>query len=58
MAYLLIQIIKKLQDHYERFRIMIYGQQYKFLLNHSSHKIKLITNSPNKYVYRIEILIK
>ena len=35
---------------------MIYGQQYKYLMNHSSHKIKLITNSPNTYVYRIEIL--
>ena len=34
----------------------LYGQQYKYLINHSSHKIKLITNSPNVYVYRIEIL--
>ena len=47
---------KKVTGPYERFRIMIYGQQYKFLLNHSSHKIKLLTNSPNTYVYRIEIL--
>ena len=47
---------KKVTGPYERFRIMIYGQQYKFLLNHSSHKINLITNSPNKFIYRIEIL--
>ena len=47
---------KKVTGPYERFRIMIYGQQYKYLMNHSSHKIKLITNSPNTYVYRIEIL--
>ena len=47
---------KKITGPYERFRIMIYGQQYKFLLNHSSHKINLITNSPNKFIYRIEIL--
>ena len=47
---------KKVTGPYERFRIMIYGQQYKYLLNHSSHKIKLLTNSPNTYVYRIEIL--
>ena len=47
---------KKITGPYERFRIMIYGQQYKYLINHSSHKIKLITNSPNVYVYRIEIL--
>ena len=47
---------KKITGPYERFRIMIYGQQYKYLINHSSHKIKLITNSPNVYVYRIEVL--
>ena len=47
---------KKITGPYERFRIMIYGQQYKYLINHSSHKIKLITNSHNVYVYRIEIL--
>ena len=47
---------KKMTGPYERFRIMIYGEQYKFLLNHSSHKINLITNSPNKFIYRIEIL--
>ena len=34
---------------------MIY-EQYRFLLNHSSHKINLITNSPNTFVYRIQIL--
>ena len=47
---------KKITGPYERFRIMIYGQQYKFLLNHSSHKINLITNSSNRFIYRIEIL--
>ena len=47
---------KKITGPYERFRIMIYGQQYKFLLNHSSHKINLILNSPNKFIYRIESL--
>ena len=47
---------KKVTGPYARFRIMIYGQQYKHLINHSSHKIKLITNSSNTYVYRIEIL--
>ena len=47
---------KKITGPYERFRIMIYGEQYKFLLNHSSHKISLITNSENKFIYRIEIL--
>ena len=47
---------KKATGPFDRFRVMIYGQQYKHLINHSSHKIKLITNSPNTYVYRIEIL--
>ena len=47
---------KKITGPYERFRIMIYGQQYKYLINHASHKIKLLTNSPNTYIYRIEIL--
>ena len=47
---------KKVTGPYERFRIMIYGQQYKFLLNHSSHKINLITNTSNTFIYRIEIL--
>ena len=49
---------KKVTGPYSRFRIMIYGEQYKHLINHASHKIKLITNSPNTYVYRIEILTK
>ena len=47
---------KKITGPYERFRIMIYGKQYKYLINHSSHKIKLISNSLNAYLYRIEIL--
>ena len=49
---------KKVTGTYERFRVMINGQQYKYLINHSSHKIKLITNSPNTFIYRIEILSK
>ena len=49
---------KKVTGPYAKFRIMIYGQQYKHLINHDSHKIKLITNSPNTYVYRVEILTK
>ena len=47
---------KKATGPYERFRIMIYGQQYKYLINHSSHKINLISNTSNSYIYRIEIL--
>jgi hypothetical protein len=47
---------KRVTGPYERFRTMIYGQQYKYLVNHSSHKIQLITNSPNTFVYKIEIV--
>ena len=49
---------KKSTGPYERFRIMIYGAQYKSLLNHSSHKINLIMNTPNKHIFKIEILAK
>ena len=49
---------KKITGPYERFKIMIYGQQYRQLLNHSSHKIDLIMNTPNKHIYKIEILSK
>ena len=37
-------------------RIMIKGLQYKYLINHSSHKINLISNTSNSYIYRIEII--
>ena len=47
---------KKFTGPYSRFRIMIYGQQYRHLINHTSHKIELISNSPNTSIYRIEIL--
>ena len=39
-------------------RIMIYGQQYRQLLNHDSHKINLIMNTPNTHMYKIKILTK
>ncbi len=47
---------RKVTGPYARFRVMIYGQQYKYLINHSSHKIMLVSNSPNTYIYRIEIM--
>ena len=49
---------KKSTGPYERFRIMSYGVKYKSLLNHSSHKINLIMNTPNKHIFKIEILAK
>tara|TARA_B100000965_G_C19475572_1_gene706090 strand:- start:561 stop:1016 length:456 start_codon:yes stop_codon:yes gene_type:complete len=47
---------KKITGPYERFRIMIYSQQYKYLLNHSSHTIDLVMNSPSKFIYKVKIL--
>ena len=49
---------KKVTGPYERFRIMIYGQQYRQLLNHDSHKINLIMNTPNAHMFKIKILTK
>ena len=49
---------KKNTGPYARFRIMIYGDQYRTLLNHTSHKIELLMNSPNKYIFKIKILAK
>ena len=49
---------KKITGPYERFRIMIYGAQYRALLNHSSHKINLLMNTPYKHIFKIEILAK
>ena len=49
---------KKATGPYARFRLMLYGQQYKLLLNHSSHKIELMMNSPNKNIYKVKTLAK
>jgi len=49
---------KKVTGPYEKFKTMIYGDQYKLLLNHESSKISLITNNLDTYVYRVEILTK
>ena len=49
---------KKNTGPYARFRIMIYGNQYRSLLNHSSHKINLLMNTPNKHIFKVEILAK
>ena len=37
---------------------MLYGEQYKILINHNSNKINLIMNTSDKYIYRVEILTK
>ena len=49
---------KKYTGPYERFEKMLLGVQYSILLNHDSHKIKLVSNAPNKYIYNIELISK
>ena len=49
---------KKYTGPYERFEKMILSNQYKILLNHVSHKITLITNSEDNYIYNIELITK
>jgi hypothetical protein len=49
---------KKFTGPYERFEKMLLGNQYNYLLNHVSHKIKLIMNSKDTYVYSIELISK
>ena len=47
---------KKFTGPYERFEKMLLGNQYNALINHESHKIKLIMNSKNKYIYNVELI--
>ena len=37
---------------------MLLGNQYKLLLNHESHKIKLIMNSKYTNIYNYELISK
>jgi hypothetical protein len=47
---------KKITGPYKRFEKMLLRDQYNVLLNHESHKIKLIMNSKNKYIYNVELI--
>jgi hypothetical protein len=49
---------KKFTGPYKRFEKMLLGNQYNALINHESHKIKLIMNSKNKYIYSVELISK
>jgi hypothetical protein len=49
---------KKFTGPYERFEKMLLGNQYNALINHESHKIKLIMNSKNKNIYNVELISK
>ncbi len=49
---------KKMTGPYPRFRIMLYDVHYKILLNHYSHKIDLIMNTQNKYIFGVKVLSK
>ena len=47
---------KKNTGPFERFQKMLLGDQYNVLLNHESHKVKLIMNSKEKYIYNVELI--
>ena len=47
---------KKARGPYPRFRGMLYDVHYRILLNHYSHKIDLIMNTDNKFVYGVKVL--
>ena len=49
---------KKFTGPYERVEKMLLGNQYKFLLNHDSHRIKLIMKSNDTYIYNVELISK
>ena len=49
---------KKFTGPFERFKKMLLGNQYNLLLDHDSHRIKLIMNSKDTYVYNIEVISK
>ena len=49
---------KKFTGPYDSFEKMLLGDQYNFLLNHDSHKIKLIMGSKDNYIYNIELISK
>ena len=49
---------KKFTGPYEKFEKMILSNQYQILLNHTSHKITLIKNSINNYIFNIELITK
>ena len=47
---------KKVTGPYEKFQKMLLGEQYNILLNHKSHKIKLIIKLKNKYIYGVDLI--
>ena len=49
---------KKYTGPYERFEKMLLGNQYNILLNHNSHKIRLVKKSDDVYIYNIELISK
>ena len=40
----------------ERFKIMLKSDDYKYLINHISHEIKLLRNEKNKHIFNVLVL--
>ena len=47
---------KKMTGPYPRFRIMLYDDNYRILINHFSHNINLIMSTDDKYIYGVKVL--
>ena len=49
---------KKFTGPLSRFKIMIYSDDYKILLNHISHKIEILLESDSIYIFKVQIKTK
>ena len=49
---------KKMTGPLEKFKQMIYSDNYKILISHENHKTIILKESPNKLVYKVYVLSK
>ena len=49
---------KKFTGPLSRFKIMIYSDDYKILLNHISHKIEILLESDSIYIFKVQVKTK
>ena len=49
---------KKFTGPLSRFKIMIYSDGYKILLNHNSHEIEILLESDSIYIFKVQIKTK
>ena len=49
---------KKFTGPLSRFKIMIYSDDYKILLNHISHEIEILLESDSIYIFKVQVKTK